>query len=381
MKLQIEKFASVVVTPNTTWTFAVISDGEGNSTTVEITAGADSRAVAGTLADLVSELRSEDVTDESQVEAILELSSGDLRKDHVTATAVSGLRTAVTQLGAMRAGVGLTEFLGGEPGDSVPLYANINRSLFATDRAPADFHRTAERAARAGFRAFKCAPFDEVRPPSTPDKILEEAAPGLARVAAVRDAIGPDATLLVDCHSRFERDTAPLIVDELHKLNVGWFEEPVQPTADADILAEIARWVPMPVAGGESGYGVEFFDELLESQAVSVIMPDVKYCGGVSEAVIAGRSAIGKGYGFSIHSPAGPISLLASGHATAATKGAMRLEHAVYEADWRADLVLPTERVEDGRLWIPGGVGLGATLNWDIVQRFGRVWEPRNLVS
>ena len=376
MELRIEKFASVVVTPNTTWTFAVISDGEGNSTTVEITAGDDSRAVAGTVADMVSELREEDVADESEVEGLLELDSGDLRRNQRLATAVSGLRTAVAQLGAMRAGVGLTEFLGGESVESVPLYANINRSLFATKRTPADFHRVAERAAKAGFEAFKCAPFDEVRPPSTPGAILEEAAPGLARVAAVRDAIGSDATLLVDCHSRFERDTAPLIVDELHKLNVGWFEEPVQPTADAEILAEIARWAPMPVAGGESGYGTGFFDDILDSDAVSIIMPDVKYCGGVGEAVQSGRSAVRKGNGFSIHSPAGPVSLLASGHATAAASGAMRLEHAVYEADWRADLVVPTERVEDGRLWFPGGVGLGATLNWDIVQRFGRVWRP-----
>ncbi len=375
MKVSIEQFASVVVTPNTTWTFAVISDGEGNSTTVEITAGDDSRAVAGTLADMVSELRSEDAPDESDVESLLELSALDLRRNTVAATAVSGLRTAVSQLGAMRDGVGLTEFLGGAAVESVPLYANINRSLFATDRTPADFYRVAERAALAGFTAFKCAPFDEVRPPSSPSAILEEAEPGLARVTAVRDAIGPDAILLVDCHSRFERDTAPLIVEELRKLDVGWFEEPVQPTEDADVLAEIARWAPMPVAGGESGYGADFFDEILGSGAVSVIMPDVKYCGGAAEAVSAGRSAIRSGHGFSIHSPAGPISLLGSGHATAAVSGAMRLEHAVYEADWRADLVSPTERVEDGRLWFPGGSGLGATLNWDIVQRFGRVWE------
>ena len=374
MKLSIEKFASVVVTPNSTWTFAVVSDGDGNSTTVEITSGADSRAVAGTLADLVSELRGEDVTDESEVEGLLELDSADLRRDQTLATAVSGLRTAVSQLGAMRAGVGLTEFLGSEPVESVPLYANINRSLFATERTPADFFRVAERAARAGFEAFKCAPFDEVSPPSFPDVILDEAGPGLARVAAVREAIGADATLLVDCHSRFERDTAPLIVDELRKLNVGWFEEPVQPTEDADVLAEIARWAPMPLAGGESGYGAEFFDEILESEAVSVIMPDVKHCGGAAEAARAGRSAIRGGRGFSIHSPAGPVSLLASGHATAATSGAMRLEHAVYEADWRADLVLPMERIEGGRLWMPGGDGLGAALNWDIVQRFGWVW-------
>ena len=81
MKLAIEKFASVVVTTDSTWTFAVISDGEGNSTTVEITAGDDSRHVAATLADLVSELDSEDVAEESQVEATLELSSDNLRRN------------------------------------------------------------------------------------------------------------------------------------------------------------------------------------------------------------------------------------------------------------------------------------------------------------
>ena len=377
MKLNLDRFASVVATANSTWTFAVISDGEGNSTTVEITAGGGSRNVADALAGMVSELRSEDVQDESQAERLLGLTAADLRRDKVSATAMSGLRNAVAQLSAMRSGVSLAESLGAEQAESVPLYANINRSLFATPRAPSDFARVADRAARAGFRVFKCAPFDEVSPPSSPDRILDEAAPGLARVRAAREAIGPDARLLVDCHSRFEEDTAPLIVEELRKLDVGWFEEPVQPTADAEVLARIARSAPMPVAGGESGYGVAFFDELLDSEAVSIIMPDVKYCGGVGEAVRAGRSAVASGKGFSIHCPSGPISLLASAHATLAVGGAMNLEHAVYEADWRAELIIPTERVEDGRLWFPPNApGLGATLNWELVRRFGRVWEP-----
>ena len=377
MKLNLDRFASVVATANSTWTFAVISDGEGNSTTVEITAGGGSRNVADALAGMVSELRSEDVQDESQAERLLGLTAADLRRDKVSATAMSGLRNAVAQLSAMRAGVSLAESLGAERAESVPLYANINRSLFATPRAPADFARVAGRAARAGFRVFKCAPFDEVIPPSSPDRILDEAALGLARVRAAREAIGPDARLLVDCHSRFEEDTAPLIVEELRKLDVAWFEEPVQPTADAEVLARIARSAPMPVAGGESGYGADFFDELLDSEAVSIIMPDVKYCGGVGEAVRAGRSAVASGKGFSIHCPSGPISLLASAHATLAVGGAMNLEHAVYEADWRAELITPTERVEDGRLWFPPNApGLGATLNWELVRRFGRVWEP-----
>ena len=371
MKLSLDTFASVTVTTNTTWVFAVLLDGEGNSTIVEI----GSRQVAEALSGMVSVLDDEDVTDESEVEALLGLTPDALGRDPTSATAVSGLRTAVVQLCAMQSGVNLSEYVGARPTDRVPLYANINRSLFATSRTPADFGRVAERAANAGFGVFKCAPFDEVRPPSSPDRILDQAATGLARVHAVRAAVGSDATVLVDCHSRFERDTAPLIVEELAKLNVGWFEEPVQPTSDPEDLAAIARWAPMPVAGGESGYGVEFFDGLLDTEAVSVVMPDIKHCGGAVEAVTIARSTDAKGKGFSMHSPSGPVSLLASGHATAAVPNSMPLEHAVYEADWRADLLAPRERVEDGHLYLTSSPGLGAEINWDLVRRLGRVWD------
>ena len=371
MNLTLEKFAAVTVTPNTTWVFAVMSDGEGNSTTVEI----GSRQVAEAVKGMASLLNDEDMSDESEVEGLLGLTPDMLRRDSTSGTAVSGLRTAVAQLCAMRSGISLAEHLGARPTNRVQLYANINRSLFATDRTPADFGRVAERAANAGFEVFKCAPFDEVSPPSSPDRIIDEAATGLARVRAVRDSVGPEATVLVDCHSRFERDTAPLIVEELAKLNVGWFEEPVQPTSDPEDLAAIARWAPMPVAGGESGYGVEFFDGLLDTEAVSIVMPDIKHCGGAVEAVTIGRSTGSKRKGFSMHSPSGPVSLLASGHATAAVPDSMPLEHAVYEAEWRADLLVPSERVEHGYLYLTSSSGLGAELSWDLVERFGRAWD------
>lgn len=371
MKLTLEKFASVTATANTTWVFAVLSDGEGNSTTVET----GSRQAAEALKGMASVLDDENISDESEIESLLGLTPDALRRDPTSGTAVSGIRSAVAQLCAMRSGVSLGKYLGANPTERVQLYANINRSLFATNRTPADFGRVAERAASAGFKVFKCAPFDEVSPPSSPGRILDEAGAGLARVRAVRDAVGADATILVDCHSRFERDTAPLIVEELAKLNVGWFEEPVQPTSDPEDLAAIARWAPMPVAGGESGYGVEFFDDLLDTEALSVVMPDIKHCGGAAEAVNIGRSTGSKGEGFSMHSPSGPISLLASGHATAAVPNSMPLEHAVYEADWRANLITPAERVEDGHLYLTNTPGLGAELAWDLVERFGRVWD------
>ena len=376
MRIHLQRCAAVTATPHTTWVFAVLGDGEGTATTVEVTFSDRSEQVVDALAGMVETLGGADVAGEGQVEELLGLTRHRLRADAVLATAVSGLRSAVAQLEAARSGMRLHRFLGAEANAAVELYANINRGLRATDRTPEAFERAAARATREGFGTFKCAPFDEVSPAMAPDRMLRQAELGLERVRAVRRAIGPEARLLVDCHSRFSAQVAPAVARELAALDVGWFEEPVQPTSAADDLAAIARDVPMPVAGGESGYGVEFFDGLLDQRAVAVVMPDVKYCGGVAEAARAGRSAIGRGGGVSLHSPSGPISLLASGHATAAVDGALPLEHAVHEVDWRADLIEPAERIEGGRLLLPSATGLGAALNTEVVRRHGRLWTP-----
>ena len=90
----------------------------------------------------------------------------------------------------------------------------------------------------------------------------------------------------------------------------------------------------------------------------------------------AGLSTIARGGGVSLHSPSGPISLLASAHVTAAVDGALPLEHAVHEVDWRADLIEPVERIQNGRLLLPSSAGLGAALNEKLVRCHGRLWRP-----
>ncbi|HIA16556.1 MAG TPA: hypothetical protein EYN72_07205, partial [Dehalococcoidia bacterium] len=236
--IRLEGFTSVTVTNRTVWTFADFVSADGARTTVEITAGDSVMDVARDLDAMVARIGERDIESEDEIESMLGLSIDQLGANRVIATAVSGLRSAVVQLQAHSNGVSLTEALGGQTIESVPLYANINRGLFGTDRTPNAFCLMAERAREAGFTTFKCAPFDEVSPPSSPDRILSEAKTGLERVAAVRRAIGPEARLLVDCHSRFQRNTAPLIADELAKLGVSWFEEPVQPTSAIDELVE-----------------------------------------------------------------------------------------------------------------------------------------------
>ena len=375
MKIDRVRFAEVDVSDATTWTFAEVWDNEGLCAVAEITCGGNTEETVRLTAELAGHLRRREIGDESDVEGMLGLNVADMQANIALATAVSGLRSAISELRAQRSGVTLTEELGGTPQESILLYANINRHLLTRDRSPASFGRAAELAVSRGFTIVKCAPFDGVSPPSTREAILDVARLGIERVAAVRSAVGPEITVLVDCHSRFERHTAPLVAEQLAKSNIGWFEEPVEPTKDAEGLAAVAEEVTMTVAGGESGYGREFFRSVVACGALNVVMPDVKHCGGVAEARASGEAAMGAGGDVSLHSPTGPVSLIAGGHATAAMPGAIHLEHAVYEADWRAELVLPHERVEGGRLWMPDGVGLGAVLNEAVVERYGRYWE------
>jgi galactonate dehydratase len=370
------EFASVRVAERTEWTFAEVYDASGLLATTEITSGENTVEAVRLLPEFLNKLKSHSIGAEADVPGLLELAEADLRGSRPLATAISALRTAVIDLQAQQAGVSMTEVLGGESQQNVTLYANINRHLLTRERTPEAFARAAELAVKRGFTTVKCAPFDEVRPPSSPDRILEVARTGIERIAAIREAVGPDIRVLVDCHSRFETHTAHIVAVELAKHNIGWFEEPVSPTENSEGLAEVASKVTMPVAGGESGYGEGFFADLIERRAISVIMPDIKYCGGAGVACRAGRAAIKAGAQASLHSPSGPISLLSSAHATAAMNGAMPLEHAVYEADWRAALVTPNERIEGGKLWFPGGAGLGARLNDDVVMRYGRRWKP-----
>ncbi len=195
------------------------------------------------------------------------------------------------------------------------------------------------------------------------------------RIAAARSALGPDVKLLVDCHSRFDLQSALALEEKLFQLGVGWFEEPVDPLERGDDLARIREAARMPVAGAEHGYGARTFENLIDAGALDVVMPDVKYCGGISEAVAAGRPLESKRAGsVSLHSPSGPISLLGGGHATAAFSGVRPLEHAVHEVPWRATVLEPIERVHEGKLVLPEGPGLGARLNESLIQERGRRW-------
>ena len=381
-------YSKVHVRGPTAWHFLELQDGHGGFGLAEIVAQADGKDVLGATARLADRLRGEALDSDRAVLEHLRLNEGDLVNDHVSASAVSSLRAAVADALARRAQLPLAEYLrmegglAGEVPNKVELYANINRSMLPDDHGPVDrspdaFAIAAATAVDAGFRTVKCAPFDECRSPFETTGLPPEADAGLERVRMVRQTIGEDVRLFIDCHSRFDVESAIELGDELGSIGIDWFEEPVDPVRLTEDLLRIRDSVELTFAGAEHGYGLGLFRSLIESDALDIVMPDVLHCGGPVEAFLIGCELESSNPGsVSLHCPSGPVSLATSAHATAAFGNVLPMEHAVNEVEWRAEVLEPRERVVEGHFELSGEPGIGGVLDYSTVFARGERWAP-----
>ncbi|MGN6359525.1 MAG: mandelate racemase/muconate lactonizing enzyme family protein [Thermomicrobiales bacterium] len=285
-----------------------------------------------------------------------------LAQGRAGATAVSACEQALWDIAGQAAGVPVYRLLGGPVRQRIPLYANVNRAV--TERTPAGFARAAADAVAEGFRAVTCAPFDGVVRQRVRDRDQRARVQlGLDCVAAMREAVGPDVDVLVDCHSVFDGPLAVEVGRALRRLDVTWFEEPV-PTEDLEALVRLRPLVPdLELIGGEALYGLSGFWPYLAAGVWDVVMPDVKHCGGLTDLLTIARVAEARGVGVAPHNPSGPVAMAASAHAAAALPQLRALEYAWGEVPWRPAVIMPREEIIAGELVLPDSPGLGIVLD------------------
>ena len=110
------------------------------------------------------------------------------------------------------------------------------------------------------------------------------------------------------------------------------------------------------------------FWEPLERRALDVVMPDVTVVGGIGALRRAADLAAARGVPTAPHGPFGPVAIAAGVQAMAAHPQFLILEFGWGEADWRRELVLPPERIENGRIPLRDAPGLGVELNPEAVE-------------
>ncbi|MBM3935154.1 MAG: hypothetical protein FJ319_12800 [SAR202 cluster bacterium] len=376
IRLERAEFALVQFNDIKSWSFVEITDSEGASAAVEFQNARGPGNRDKLVVEALEKVRGRPITSERDIEGLLGLTDAELRASSDLASPIGVLRNAIVDLQAQHRGVTMTEALGGQPKERQLLYGNINRYLRATrGRTPADFGKAAELAVERGFTIIKSDPFGGVKGKGTVAEAKATWGESLARVQAMRTAVGPMVALQVDCHGAFNQETAPAIAEELHRLGVTWFEDPIISETRGGDFHGLRDKIEMALVAGGSDYGEAYFADLITHARVDIIMQDILRCGGVGVAARAGLEASKRGVKTSCHCPWGPPALLASAHVHTAVPDSFALEHAILEAPYRAEMIEPHERVEGGYLYFPGGPGLGARLNWKMVEKHGRRWK------
>ncbi len=281
-------------------------------------------------------------------------------------TAMSAIEQALWDLLGKALAVPVHVLMGGTLRAEIALYANINRMTL--DRSPDGFARNARRVIDAGFAIIKAAPFDGFPARSAGVATAQRATDrGIDCLLAMREAVGDEVAIRVDCHSHFDFARAVDVARRLKPAALDWYEEPIAPT-DAVTTAWINASIPQRMAGGELLFGVAGFAPLCRPGVVDVIMPDVMHCGGLLEGRHIAALAASEGVSVSPHNACGPVATAAAAQFAAGIEKFDSLELQWGEVAWRADITEPPEHVRDGTLAVPTGPGIGIELNDAVVR-------------
>lgn len=283
--------------------------------------------------------------------------------------AVSGLEQALWDILGKKLGVPVYQLLGGRVRDKVRAYANIGYAL--RDNSAAEAARVASEAVTAGFNAIKLYPFGE-RPKGGPDTTIDREwiRAGVERVRSVREAVGPNVDILVDLmHQLRDLSEAKRVAQLLEPFELFWIEDPFS-RDDPDMLCEYKRDLTVRLAGGAPLLNRHEFRPLLEAGSLDVVMPDVKWLGGILEAKKTAAMAEVYGTACSPHNASGPVSCAASVHLSATLANFLILEYAWGAPDWRSDLCRNTERIEKGYFVLPTSPGLGIQFDSEVAAKF-----------
>lgn len=290
----------------------------------------------------------------------------------VIGSALSGIEQALWDILGQALGVPVYELLGGRVRDKVRLYANGPRG--DTPEAVAE---SCGALVEAGWGALKLAPFEAV------GGVAGQPALRAARrqMELIRDAVGPDVDVLIDCHGRLSPTSAVQMADALEEFDIFFFEEPVLPE-DPRAMAEVAAAIAIPVATGERLFTKWGFREILALGAAHVLQPDLAHCGGIWEGRKIAAAAEVSAVAVAPHNPYSWLLTMVSLQLDFATPNFLIQEFLVdHPPAVEALFARPFTWLPGGWVEPPTAPGLGVELDWGAIRAheqlpYTRTYQP-----
>jgi L-alanine-DL-glutamate epimerase-like enolase superfamily enzyme len=299
--------------------------------------------------------------------------------------AASAVDIALWDLAGQRAGVPVHEALGGLSRDRIRAYNTCagydynsrggRRDVRAGENAAGPYDdqiafmtrpdELAHSLLEEGFGAMKIWPFDPHAAASGGQMItLDQLKKGMEPFERIRAALGERMEVMAELHSLWSLPAAARICNALAPIKPFWVEDPIGKMDDAASLMELRRAAPdVPICASETLGGKVAFRDLLVAGATDVVMLDLTWCGGLTEARKIAALAEAWARPVAPHDCTGPVTLVASLHFAlhAATAIFQEVVRATL-ATWYRELVTDLPVVEKGFVLPMAGPGLGTRL-------------------
>jgi len=229
----------------------------------------------------------------------------------------------------------------------------------------------AESLLSENYAAMKIWPFDIYAAQSGGQMItLDDLKKGLEPFKKIRDAVGGKIEVMCELHSIWSAPAAARICQALEDYGVFWAEDPIGKMDDVAALADLRRRTRTPICASETLGGKVIFSKLLAADAVDIVMLDLAWCGGLTEARKIAALAEAYAKPLAPHDCTGPVALFAGLHL------ALHAPTAIFQevvratlATWYRELVTELPVIKAGLVQAPTAPGLGTALRPEVKKR------------
>ncbi len=283
--------------------------------------------------------------------------------------AMSAIDVALWDIKGKYFNVPVYKLLGGKMRDKLRCYASQLQFGWGDKLTPAykteEYVANAKKALEEGYDAIKIDFFmygpdgthfvseDRTRllPPEYVNMIEE-------RVAAVREAVGPDVDIIMENHSFLDAQGAVQLGERVQKYNVFCYEEPNTPTPKMNKF--VCDKLKMPIAQGERIYTRWQYAPYFEDCSIQMIQPDIGNCGGITETKKVADLAHIYDVGVQVHVCSSPLLTAAALQLETAIPNFTIHEHHVYNRyDYNKVLCKYDYQPVDGYFTVPEIPGIG----------------------
>ena len=229
----------------------------------------------------------------------------------------------------------------------------------------------AEELLAEGITAMKIWPFDVAAEKTHGlDISAADLKAALEPFEKIRKRVGDRIDVMVEFHSLWALLPAMRIAKTLASFGTYWHEDPIR----MDSLASLKRYAeasPAPICASETLGTRWAFRDLLETNAAGVVMLDLSWCGGMSEARKIAAMAEAWHLPVAPHDCTGPVVLTASTHLSLNVTNALVQESVrAFHRTWYRDVVTAVPPIAGGRITVPEGSGWGTDLHPELDERF-----------